>query len=68
LLGAAALQGHLERGWLWAWAMLLLTFVAFRASGVWAAGRLAVQVGGLVRCACWKASCACLRIRCGSRG
>ena len=49
LLGAAALQGHLERGWLWAWAMLLLTFVAFRASGVWAAGRLAVQVGGLVR-------------------
>ena len=49
LLGAAALQGHLERGWLWAWGMLLLTFVAFRASGVWAAGRLAVQVGGLVR-------------------
>jgi ATP-binding cassette subfamily B protein len=49
LLGAAALQGHLERGWLWAWAMLLLTFVACRASGVWAAGRLAVQVGGLVR-------------------
>ena len=49
LLGAAALQGHLERGWLWAWAMLLLTFVACRGSGVWAAGRLAVQVGGLVR-------------------
>jgi ATP-binding cassette, subfamily B, bacterial len=49
LLGAAALQGHLERGWLWAWAMLLLTFVAFRSSGVWAAGRLAVQVGGMVR-------------------
>jgi ATP-binding cassette subfamily B protein len=49
LLGAAALQGHLERGWLWAWAMLLLTFVAFRSSGAWATGRLAVQVGGLVR-------------------
>jgi ATP-binding cassette subfamily B protein len=49
LLGAAALQGHLERGWLWAWAMLLLTFVLFRSNGVWAAGRLAVQVGGLVR-------------------
>jgi ATP-binding cassette, subfamily B, bacterial len=49
LLGAAALQGHLERGWLCAWAMLLLTFVACRSSGVWAAGRLAVQVGGLVR-------------------
>ena len=49
LLGAAALQGHLGRGWLCAWAMLLLTFVACRASGVWAAGRLAVQVGGLVR-------------------
>ena len=49
LLGAAALQGHLERGWLWAWAMLLLTFVLCRWSGVWAAGRLAVHVGGLVR-------------------
>jgi ATP-binding cassette subfamily B protein len=49
LLGAAALQGRLERGWLWAWGMLLLTFVLTRASGVWAAGRLAVQVGGLVR-------------------
>ena len=49
LLGAAALQGRLERGWLWAWGMLLLTFVVTRASGVWAAGRLAVQVGGLVR-------------------
>jgi ATP-binding cassette subfamily B protein len=49
LLGAAALQGHLERGWLWAWAMLLLTFVACRGGGVWAAGRLAVQVGGVVR-------------------
>ena len=49
LLGAAALQGHLEQGWLWAWAMLLLTFVACRGSGAWAAGRLAVHVGGLVR-------------------
>ena len=49
LLGAAALQGHLERGWLWAWAMLLLTFVLCRWNAVWAAGRLAVQVGGLVR-------------------
>jgi len=49
LLGAAALDGHLQRGWLWAWSMLLLTFVACRGSGVWAAGRLAVQVGGLVR-------------------
>jgi len=33
LFGAAALQGHLERGWLWAWAMLLLTFVLFRSNG-----------------------------------
>jgi len=32
-----------------AWACCLLTFVACRGSGVWAAGRLAVQVGGLVR-------------------
>jgi len=49
LLGAAALQGHLEQGWLRAWAMLLLTFVLCRWNGVWATGRLAVHVGGLVR-------------------
>jgi ATP-binding cassette subfamily B protein len=49
LLGAAAMQGHLERGWLLAWAMLLVTFVVCRAIGVWATGRLAVQAGGLVR-------------------
>jgi ATP-binding cassette subfamily B protein len=49
LLGAAALQGHLERGWLFAWAILLVSFVVCRSSGSWAAGRLAVQLGGLVR-------------------
>jgi ATP-binding cassette subfamily B protein len=49
LIGSAALDGHLSRGWLVAWAMMLLTFVICRGAGVWGAGRLAVHVGGLTR-------------------
>lgn len=49
LIGSAAMEGHLSRGWLLAWAMMLMTFVVFRSVGVWGAGRLAVHVGGLTR-------------------
>jgi ATP-binding cassette subfamily B protein len=49
LLGGAAMEGHLSRGWLLAWGMMLMTFVIFRGVGVWGAGRLAVHVGGLTR-------------------
>jgi ATP-binding cassette subfamily B protein len=49
LLGATALNGHLQRGWLWAWVLFQLTFVLCRASGLWGAGRLAIHLGGLVR-------------------
>jgi ATP-binding cassette, subfamily B, bacterial len=49
LIGSAAMEGHLSRGWLLAWAIMLLTFVICRGAALWGAGRLAVHVGGLTR-------------------
>jgi ATP-binding cassette subfamily B protein len=49
LIGSAAMEGHLSRGWLLAWAIMLLTFVVCRGVAIWGAGRLAVHVGGLAR-------------------
>jgi ATP-binding cassette subfamily B protein len=49
LIGSAAMEGHLSRGWLLAWAIMLLTFVVCRGVAIWGAGRLAVHVGGLTR-------------------
>ena len=49
LIGSAAMEGHLSRGWLLAWAIMLMTFVVCRGAGVWGAGRLAVHIGGLTR-------------------
>jgi ATP-binding cassette subfamily B protein len=49
LIGSAAMEGHLSRGWLLAWSIMLMTFVVCRGVGVWGAGRLAVHIGGLTR-------------------
>jgi ATP-binding cassette subfamily B protein len=49
LIGSAAMDGHLSRGWLLAWSIMLLTFVICRGAALWGAGRLAVHVGGLTR-------------------
>jgi ATP-binding cassette subfamily B protein len=49
LVGSAAMEGRLSRGWLWAWAIMLLCFVVCRGAAVWGAGRLAVHVGGITR-------------------
>ncbi|HEX7499167.1 MAG TPA: ABC transporter ATP-binding protein, partial [Polyangia bacterium] len=49
LIGSAATEGHLSRGWLLAWAIMLLTFVVCRGAALWGAGRLAVHVGGITR-------------------
>ena len=49
LIGSAAMEGHLSRGWLLAWAIMLLSFIVCRGAGIWGAGRLAVHVGGLTR-------------------
>jgi ATP-binding cassette subfamily B protein len=49
LIGSAAMEGHLSRGWLLAWVIMLLSFVVCKGVGVWGAGRLAIHIGGLTR-------------------
>jgi len=47
LIGRAALSGHLDSGWLLAWALILLTLVPFRVLSTWLQGVLAIN-GGLL--------------------
>jgi len=47
LIGRAALSGHLDNGWLLAWALILLTVVPFHVYGTWLQGYIAVN-GGLL--------------------
>jgi ATP-binding cassette subfamily B protein len=47
LIGRAALAGHLDHGWLIAWALILLTLVPFHVIGTWLQGLIAVN-GGLL--------------------
>jgi ATP-binding cassette subfamily B protein len=49
LIGRAALSGHLDHGWLFAWALILLTLVPFRVLGTWLQGGLAVNGGAIFR-------------------
>lgn len=49
VLGRGLLGGQLDRGWLLAWAMLLLTAVPFRLLAVWAQGRFAIGAGSLLK-------------------
>jgi len=49
LIGRAVLSGHLDRGWLFAWALLLLTLVPVRFLGTWLQGGLAVNGGAVFR-------------------
>lgn len=49
LIGRGLLDGRLDNGWLWACALALLTIVPFRVAAVWAQGRLAIGVGGLLK-------------------
>ncbi|MCC6900460.1 MAG: ATP-binding cassette domain-containing protein [Polyangiaceae bacterium] len=44
MLGKGALEGRLDRGWLWAWALVLLTLVPFRLLETWTQGVLAIRV------------------------
>jgi ATP-binding cassette subfamily B protein len=48
-VGRGALEGRLDQGWLFAWAMLLLTIVPFRLLAMWAQGMLAIGAGGLLK-------------------
>jgi ATP-binding cassette, subfamily B, bacterial len=49
LIGRAALSGHLDNGWLLAWALILLTLVPFRVLSTWLQGVLAINGGILLR-------------------
>jgi ABC-type multidrug transport system fused ATPase/permease subunit len=49
LLGQGALQGRLDRGWLLAWALLLLTLVPLRMLATRWQGALAIGAGGLLK-------------------
>jgi ATP-binding cassette subfamily B protein len=49
VLGRGLLGGQLDRGWLLAWALLLLTAVPFRLLAVWAQGQFAIGAGSLLK-------------------
>jgi ATP-binding cassette subfamily B protein len=49
ILGKAALGDQLDRGWLIAWALLLLTAAPFRLFATWSQGLFAIGAGGLLK-------------------
>ena len=49
ILGSLSFSGRMDRGWLLAWALLLLTLVPFRVMTTWLQGVLAIGVGGLLK-------------------
>lgn len=49
VVGRAVLQGRLDRGWLLAWAALLIALVPFRVVTTWLQGRVAIGVGALLK-------------------
>ncbi len=49
MIGRGALQGHLDRGWLLAWALLLLTLVPFRMLATWSQGLFAIGAGAILK-------------------
>jgi len=49
ILGAAALAGHLERGWFLAWCLLLATLIPCRLWITWLQGTSAIIAGGVLK-------------------
>lgn len=49
IMGRLSFQGRMDRGWLFAWALLLLTIIPFRLLTTWTQGLLAVGVGALLK-------------------
>jgi len=49
LVGAASLGGHLDRGWLTAWTLLLATLVPLRMAALWVQAKLAVGAGAALK-------------------
>jgi ATP-binding cassette subfamily B protein len=49
VLGALTFTGHMDRGWLEAWALLLLTLIPFRLLTTWTQGTFAIGLGALLK-------------------
>ena len=49
LVGRGALLGYFEKGWLVAWALLLITIMPFRLIATWLQGVIALALGGLMK-------------------
>jgi ATP-binding cassette subfamily B protein len=49
IIGRAALEGRLDRGWLLAWTLLLATLIPFELLVTWLQGRLAIEAGALLK-------------------
>ncbi len=49
ILGTLSLQGRMDRGWLLAWALLLMTLVPLRVFTTWLQGALAIGVGSALK-------------------
>lgn len=49
LIGRGALQGHLDKGWLLAWLLLLLTMIPFRLLATWLQGMISIGAGSLLK-------------------
>jgi len=49
ILGRLWFAGRMDRGWLLAWALLLVTLVPFRLLTTWAQGVTAIGIGGLLK-------------------
>lgn len=49
ILGTLSFEGRLDRGWLLAWALLLITLVPFRVLTTWLQGLVAIGVGGALK-------------------
>src|SRR5688572_12529491 len=48
-VGSGALNGRLDRGWLAAWALALLSTIPLRAAARWLQGVLTIGLGGLLK-------------------
>jgi ATP-binding cassette subfamily B protein len=49
ILGSLSLTGHLDRGWLAAWALLLVTFIPFQVLTTRLQGSFAIGLGGWLK-------------------
>ena len=49
VLGSLSFAGHMDRGWLLGWALLLLTLIPFQLSTTWLQGLFAIGLGGYLK-------------------